>query len=64
VHWNFSKFLVDREGKPLARYEAGEDPADLDFHVNIEKALAGKLKKQIAGAKGDNPTAGDDDDDN
>jgi glutathione peroxidase len=64
VHWNFSKFLVDREGKPLARYEAGEDPADLDFHVNIEKALAGKLKKQTAGAKGDNPTAGDDDDDN
>ena len=63
VHWNFSKFLVDREGKPLARYEAGEDPADLDFHVTIEKALAGKLKKQAPGAKSDKPAPDDDDDD-
>jgi glutathione peroxidase len=61
IHWNFSKFLVDREGKPLARYEAGEDPADIDFHVTIEKALAGKLKKQSSNAKGE--PAGDDDDD-
>jgi glutathione peroxidase len=61
VHWNFSKFLIDRQGKPLARYEAAEDPADLDFHVTIEKALAGKLKKQSSGPKAE--SGGDDDDD-
>jgi len=61
VHWNYTKFLIDRQGQPLARYEAGEDPADISFHVLIEKALAGKLKKQSS-AKGDEPSAGDDDD--
>lgn len=60
VHWNFTKFLVDREGHPLARYELDVDPADIEFHVTIEDALAGKLKKQSAG---DNPAAGGDDDD-
>jgi glutathione peroxidase len=51
VHWNFTKFLVDRQGKPIARFEAGEDPADFDFHVLVEKALAGKLDKQSPGSK-------------
>ncbi|HUH63177.1 MAG TPA: glutathione peroxidase [Terracidiphilus sp.] len=51
IHWNFSKFLIDRKGEPLARYEAGDDPAELGFHVAIEKALAGKLEKQAAQAK-------------
>lgn len=60
IHWNFSKFLIDRKGEPLARYEAGDDPAELDFHVAIEKALAGKLEKQSSGAKTE--SAGDDDD--
>lgn len=61
IHWNFSKFLIDRQGQPLARYEAGEDPADIDFHVIIEKALAGKLKRQNAEAKTE--SGSDDDDD-
>jgi glutathione peroxidase len=61
IHWNFSKFLIDRQGQPLARYEAGEDPADIDFHVIVEKALAGKLKKQNAEPKSE--SASDDDDD-
>lgn len=60
LHWNFTKFLVDREGHPLARYELDSDPADIEFHVTIEDALAGKLKKQAAG---DKPAAGGDDDD-
>jgi glutathione peroxidase len=63
IHWNFSKFLIDRQGKPLARYEAAEDPADLDFHVTIEKALAGKLKKQGSGPKSESSSGDDDDDD-
>jgi len=61
IHWNFSKFIIDREGKPIARYEAAEDPGDIDFHVTIEKALAGKLKKQSG--KPHEEAGGDDDDD-
>jgi glutathione peroxidase len=53
IHWNFTKFLVDREGSPLARYEVDEDPADVGFHVTVENALAGKLKKKGQSAKGD-----------
>jgi len=59
IHWNFSKFLIDRKGEPLARFEAGDDPAELDFHVTIEKALAGKLEKQTPGTKAE--SGGDDD---
>jgi glutathione peroxidase len=62
IHWNFTKFLIDREGKPLARYEVGIDPADIDFHVTIESALAGKLKPQASG-KDKKENASDDDDD-
>jgi glutathione peroxidase len=53
IHWNFTKFLVDREGLPLARFEVHEDPADVDFHVTIETALAGKLKKKNESPKDD-----------
>jgi glutathione peroxidase len=62
IHWNFTKFLVDKEGAPLARFEVQDDPADVDFHVTIEKALAGKLKKK-SGAGKDDKAAGDDDSD-
>ena len=60
IHWNFTKFLVDRQGMPLARYEVDEDPADVGFHVTVENALAGKLKKNGQSAKEDK--AGDEDD--
>jgi glutathione peroxidase len=60
IHWNFTKFIIDREGRPLARYEVDEDPADVDFHVTIETALAGKLKKQTPKEK--HESEGDDDD--
>jgi glutathione peroxidase len=63
IHWNFTKFLVDREGVPLARFEVHEDPADMDFHVAIEKALEGKLKKKSDGDKGDKDAGNDDSDD-
>lgn len=49
VNWNYTKFLVDRSGVPLARYEVDVDPADVDFHVAIESALSGKFKKPAAG---------------
>lgn len=61
AHWNFTKFLVNREGKPLARYEVSDDPSDIDFHVNIEKALAGKLKPPSPKSGGEPDDSGDDD---
>jgi glutathione peroxidase len=63
IHWNFTKFLIDRQGKPLARYEVAVDPADLDFHVTIESALAGKLKPPKPSGKSESESASDDDDD-
>lgn len=63
IHWNFTKFLIDRQGKPLARYEVSVDPADIDFHVTIETALAGKLKRQTSSGKSEGDSAGGDDDD-
>ena len=60
IHWNFTKFIIDREGRPLARFELSEDPADPGFHVTIELALAGKLKKQNLEKKGEAPGADDD----
>lgn len=47
LHWSFTKFIIDRKGQPLARYEVGEDPKDANFHLIVESALAGKLKEQI-----------------
>jgi glutathione peroxidase len=63
IHWNYTKFLIDREGKPLTRYEVDVDPADIDFHVTIESALAGKLKPQKPGKEKAEQADEDDDDD-
>jgi glutathione peroxidase len=63
LHWNYTKFLIDKEGVPLARFELDVDPADADFHVTIEKALAGKLKKKGGGGKDEKPVGDDEGDD-
>jgi glutathione peroxidase len=63
IRWNYTKFLIGRDGKPLARYELDIDPADIDFHVTIENALAGKLKKEGGGGR-QRAGGGDGDDDN
>ena len=39
VKWNFTKFLVGRDGRVLARFGPKREPADLE--VDVEKALAG-----------------------
>jgi glutathione peroxidase len=39
IDWNFTKFLLDRDGKVLARYGSKTEPAEIT--VDIEKALAG-----------------------
>jgi glutathione peroxidase len=42
VPWNFTKYLVDRKGKPIARYDADVAPDSPDLIVAIEEALAAK----------------------
>ena len=42
VHWNFTKFVVDRQGQLTARFEPDTAPDDPDLIVAIEDALSGK----------------------
>lgn len=42
VDWNFGKFLIGRNGKLLARFDADVEPGDPKLVAAIEKALAGK----------------------
>ena len=39
IKWNFTKFLVDREGRPLKRYAPADKPETLE--ADIQRALAG-----------------------
>jgi glutathione peroxidase len=39
IGWNFAKFLVGRDGKPIARFSPRTAPADIG--VDIANALAG-----------------------
>ena len=57
IHWNFSKFLIDRQGQPLARYEAGEDPADIDFHVTSKKLWPASSRRKANREKAKTKTA-------
>ncbi|RUL87150.1 glutathione peroxidase [Tautonia sociabilis] len=40
IRWNFTKFLVDRAGNVVARFEPGDDPKSDKVVDAIEKALA------------------------
>ena len=40
VKWNFGKFLVSKDGKPLKRFEPGENPSSKKVVAAIEEALA------------------------
>jgi glutathione peroxidase len=64
IHWNFTKFLVNREGKPVLRFEADSDPADPEFRVVLEQVLDGTYKKKdSSGKEGSAPPDEDSDDD-
>lgn len=40
IKWNFTKFLIGKDGKPLKRYESKVKPAEIE--ADILKALAAK----------------------
>jgi hypothetical protein len=62
IHWNFTKFFVDRQGKPVLRCEADTDPADPDFRAKLEQVLDGSYKKKESPAKDTSAPVDDDDD--
>jgi glutathione peroxidase len=39
VRWNFTKFLVGKDGKPVQRFEPGVSPDSPELAAAIEKAL-------------------------
>jgi len=41
IEWNFTKFLIDRNGKPVSRKEPAENP--LSFRDEIEDLLNEKI---------------------
>jgi glutathione peroxidase len=55
VHWNFSKFLIDRKGKLIARFSPDVAPDDPDLVVAIENALKGVEEKPKEKAPPDSP---------
>jgi glutathione peroxidase len=42
IPWNFTKYLVDRNGKVLARFDAPVEPESKELTSAIERALAAK----------------------
>jgi glutathione peroxidase len=40
VRWNFGKFLIGRDGKPVARFESTTKPGSPEVVEALEKALA------------------------
>src|SRR3984885_7356724 len=42
IPWNFTKFLVDRDGKVIARFEAPVEPESKELTSAIEAALKNK----------------------
>lgn len=44
VEWNFTKFLIGKDGKVLARFPSAEEPDGAKLTAAIEKALAAEAK--------------------
>jgi glutathione peroxidase len=40
VKWNFQKYLVDREGRVVKRFDPGVRPSSPAFRAEVERLLA------------------------
>lgn len=49
--WNFQKFLVDKQGNVVARYDPKAEPKDIDITKKIDELLAAAEPKKDANAK-------------
>lgn len=39
IKWNFNKFLIDKNGNPIARFDSGDKPESAKVTQAIEQAL-------------------------
>ena len=46
VHWSYTKFVIDRAGKVVARFEPDVTPSSPELQSTIEEVLAGRFKPQ------------------
>jgi glutathione peroxidase len=60
VHWSYTKFVVDRSGKVVMRFEPHVTPNSSELQVTIEQVLEGKFKPpaQKGGDEGKKETRG------
>lgn len=56
LRWNFTKFLIGRDGKILARFEPDTDPKAPEIVNAIEKALSGGSPSKPAAVQARNST--------
>jgi glutathione peroxidase len=61
VHWNYTKFIVDKKGNVIARLEPDVAPDSAEMLATIDQILDGTYKPKKAGGK-PKPDADDDDD--
>jgi len=61
IHWNYTKFIIDKKGSVIARLSPDVAPDSPEFLATIDQVLDGTYKPAKKG--GDKPGAGDDDDD-
>jgi glutathione peroxidase len=58
VHWSFTKFVVDRGGKVLARFEPHVAPNSPELQATLEDVLAGKFKPPAQKGEGEDGKKG------
>lgn len=61
IHWNYTKFIINKKGAVIARLGPDVAPDSPEFLSTIDQVLAGTFKPPKKG--GDKPGADDDDDD-
>jgi glutathione peroxidase len=49
VHWNFTKFLIDKNGKLVARFEPDVTPDSPEMSSAVEEVIAGTFKPRVPG---------------
>jgi glutathione peroxidase len=65
VHWNYTKFIIDKKGNVIARLDPDVAPDSAEMLATIDQVLDGtyKPKKAGGGKPGAKPADDDDDDD-
>ena len=52
VKWNFTKFLVSRDGRVLARYSPRDTPEDIETDAAFVTALSSRAEPRSGGVEG------------